>query len=197
MNITKKNQPVIAQIPVSYSKNSEYRELVKELCSKGYEVYHGLDAIEDDDDIIAIIVDNVDKSLFQSNVTCMACWCSGKRQPLNVKEFLSNMYIRDFSIFHVNIFQHLMSCPCSCPISCPVKNPLKSRGSGLKLFFANKKGSGKRSFRSPYRAYMLLYMLHCAHHLSASCNICIMHHPGRLRVSGCRISSSVSRGCCG
>ena len=93
MNITKKNQPVIAQIPVSYSKSSEYRELVKVLGSKGYEVYHGLEAIEDDDDIIAIIVDNVDKSLFQSNVTCMACWCSGKRQPLNVKEFLSNMDI--------------------------------------------------------------------------------------------------------
>ena len=41
--------------------------------------------------------------------------------------FHSDCYNKDFMLTNVNIFHHLMSCPCSCPVSCPMKNPLKSR----------------------------------------------------------------------
>ena len=85
---------VIPQIPVSYSTNTEYRKLIKELQKLNYRIYHGLERIEDEDHIVAILIDNEEKYVSSSNITCMACWCSSnKAVPLNVEEFLSNMDI--------------------------------------------------------------------------------------------------------
>ena len=83
---------IIPQIPVSYSTNSEYKKLIEEMQKLGYKIYHGLDRIEDEDHIVAVLIDNKEKCVSSSNVTCMACWCSANNAvPLNAEEFLSNM----------------------------------------------------------------------------------------------------------
>ena len=90
----KTDKAIIPQIPVSYSTNKEYRKLIEELQKLNYRIYHGLERIENEDQIVAIMIDNEEKCVSSSNVTCMACWCSAnKAVPLNVKEFLSNMDI--------------------------------------------------------------------------------------------------------
>ncbi|MBQ1567556.1 MAG: hypothetical protein IIZ80_06675 [Erysipelotrichaceae bacterium] len=84
----------IPQIPVSYSTNGEYRKLIEELQKLDYRIYHSLDRIKDEDHIVAIIIDNREKCVLLSNVTCMACWCSANDAiPLNAEEFLSNLDI--------------------------------------------------------------------------------------------------------
>ena len=53
---------------------------------------HGLDDVNNiKERIIAVVVDNRDRVMFQSNVTCMACWCSTYRtKPLTVSAALDN-----------------------------------------------------------------------------------------------------------
>ena len=78
------------QIPVK-DETVEYKRLIKFLREKGYSVAKHLLFMKDDDHYVAIVVDNTERSVFTSNVTCMAAWCSnGKRRPLNVKEFIDN-----------------------------------------------------------------------------------------------------------
>ena len=79
----------VKQIPVK-DNNKEYRRLINYLYDKDYNILYYLKDIKDDDSYVALVVDIEDKKVFSSNVTCMAAWCSGKRKPLNVKEFIDN-----------------------------------------------------------------------------------------------------------
>lgn len=79
-----------SQIPVT-DKTSEYKRLIQFLKEKNYEIAYHLQNIQDDDRIVAIVVDNQAKEVFGSNVTCMAAWCcQGTKYPLNVQEFIDN-----------------------------------------------------------------------------------------------------------
>lgn len=79
-----------SQIPIS-DKIAEYKRVIQFLEEKDYDIAYYLKDLKDDERYVAIVVDNAEKCVFASNVTCMAAWCSnGKRIPLNVKEFIDN-----------------------------------------------------------------------------------------------------------
>lgn len=82
----------INQIPLSYKNKEEIKKLSEKLGEIGYQLLHGLDDLDKiKEHIVAICVDNKEKVVFQSNVTCMACWCSAyKRRPLSVSVALEN-----------------------------------------------------------------------------------------------------------
>ena len=84
-----KKEGFIRQIPVSDS-DENYRILIDFLKSKGYKIKDYLLDIKDDDKVVAIIIDNRDRSVSKTNVTCMAGWSNCKRKPLNVKEIIDN-----------------------------------------------------------------------------------------------------------
>lgn len=84
-----KKAGLIRQIPITDS-NGEYVKVISFLKEKGYEILHNLNNINDDAYIVSIIVDNQEKVVSKTNVTCMAAWCSFSRYPLNVKEFITN-----------------------------------------------------------------------------------------------------------
>lgn len=77
----------------------EIDTLVKLLKDRGYKIHHNLENVLSFDKVpVGLCIDNgLDntnggKCLFQSNVTCMACYCiwSGKK-PLQVKEVIDNI----------------------------------------------------------------------------------------------------------
>ena len=77
----------------------EIDTLVKLLKERGYKIHHNLENVLSFDKVpVGLCIDNgLDntnggKCLFQSNVTCMACYCnwSGKK-PLYVKEVIDNI----------------------------------------------------------------------------------------------------------
>ena len=82
----------INQIPLSYKNKEEIKKLLEKLGEIGYQLLHGLDDLDKiKEHIVAICVDNKEKVVFQSNVTCMACWCSTyKARPLSVSMALDN-----------------------------------------------------------------------------------------------------------
>ena len=61
-----KKEGLIRQIPVSDS-NENYRILIDFLKSEGYRIKDYLSDIKDDDKIVAIIIDNRDKSVSKTN----------------------------------------------------------------------------------------------------------------------------------
>lgn len=80
----------ITQFPLRYDKVEDIKELAVFLEKKGYEILHGLSEPEKlKEHIVALVVDSDDKTLFQSNVTCMAAWSNFKRTPISVKQFIS------------------------------------------------------------------------------------------------------------
>ena len=87
-----KRKPSINQISLSYKDKEEIKKLAEKLEEKGYKLLHGLDDIDHiKEHIVAVVVDNQDKVMFQSNVTCMACWCSTFQiRPLTVSKALDN-----------------------------------------------------------------------------------------------------------
>ena len=80
------------EIPVSDKDLDEYRRLIAFLKEKEYTIYHSLDQIKENDNIVAVNIDILNKEVYQSNITCMAIWCNGTRYPLNVKEFIDNYH---------------------------------------------------------------------------------------------------------
>ena len=77
----------------------EIDTLVKLLKERGYKIHHNLENVLSFDKVpVGLCIDNgLDntnggKCLFQSNITCMACYCnwSGKK-PLYVKEVIDNI----------------------------------------------------------------------------------------------------------
>ena len=82
----------INQIPLSYKNKEEIKKLLEKLGEIGYQLFHGLDDLDKiEEHIVAICVDNKEKVVFQSNVTCMACWCTAyKRRPLSASVALEN-----------------------------------------------------------------------------------------------------------
>ena len=87
-----KRKPKISQISLSYKNKGEIKKLAGKLKEIGYELLHGLNNVDNiKEHIVAVVVDNHDKVMFQSNVTCMACWCSIYRtRPLTVSVALDN-----------------------------------------------------------------------------------------------------------
>ena len=78
------------QIPIS-DTTIEYKRIIQFLKERGYHIANYLEDIKDDDRYVAIVVDNTEKCVFASNVTCMAGWChNGTRKPLNAQEFFDN-----------------------------------------------------------------------------------------------------------
>ena len=77
----------------------EIDELVKVLKEKGYKMLHELDdALKLERLPVGICIDNGvnttngGKCVFQTNVTCMACYCSWSRKnPLRVEDILDNI----------------------------------------------------------------------------------------------------------
>ena len=56
-NDVSKNKRSLEQIPIKFDSNSQLREFVSFIKSKGYKLLHGLDQIEDDEKIVAVVVD--------------------------------------------------------------------------------------------------------------------------------------------
>ena len=82
----------INQIPLGYKTKEEIKKLAENLKKNGYKMLHGLDDVDNiKEHIVAVVVDNHDKVMFQSSVTCMACWCSTyKARPLSISMALDN-----------------------------------------------------------------------------------------------------------
>ena len=79
-----------SQIRIS-DNTSEYKRVIQFLEEKDYDIAYYLKDLNDDERYVAIVVDNAEKCVFASNVTCMAAWCSnGTKKPLNVQEFIDN-----------------------------------------------------------------------------------------------------------
>ena len=79
-----------SQIPIS-DNTAEYKRVIQFLEEKDYDIAYYLKDLKDDERYVAIVVDNAEKCVFASNVTCMAAWCrNGTRYPLNVNEFIDN-----------------------------------------------------------------------------------------------------------
>ena len=73
--------------------------LVKLLKERGYQIHHNLENVLSFDRLpVGLCIDNGfdytngGKCLFQSNVTCMACYCNwSNKKPLYVKEVIDNI----------------------------------------------------------------------------------------------------------
>ena len=87
-----KRKPKISQISLSYKNKEEIKKLAENLKKNGFKMLHGLDDVNNiKERIVAVVVDNKDRVMFQSCVTCMACWCSAyKMRPLTVSMALEN-----------------------------------------------------------------------------------------------------------
>lgn len=95
-NDVSKNKRSLEQIPIKFDSNSQLREFVSFIKSKGYKLLHGLDQIEDDEKIVAVVVDTEEKTLSTTSVTIMACWCNFVRHPLTTVQFIQ--YYDEFVI---------------------------------------------------------------------------------------------------
>ena len=84
---TNSNKRSLKRIPLRYETFDEIRELVKFLKEKGYKILHGLDNLKEGSHVVAVIIDDEDKTLSTTNITCMARWCSWGKKPLSIKEF--------------------------------------------------------------------------------------------------------------
>ena len=67
--------------------------LVKLLKERGYKALHNLDNVLSFDRLpVGLCIDNEEKCIFTSNVTCMAGYCmSTNRKPLYVQEVIDNI----------------------------------------------------------------------------------------------------------
>ncbi|MCQ2814835.1 MAG: hypothetical protein MJ227_00865 [Bacilli bacterium] len=82
------------QIPLVYKSKDDLKAVIT-ICKKlNYKIMHCLDDIDSiKEHIVAIVLDTEYKEVFQSNVTCMACWCSSSkepRKPLYADQFVEN-----------------------------------------------------------------------------------------------------------
>ena len=97
-NSTKTRRPheyrqiFVSQLPISKVNNQDYRRLVAFLKEKGYTLCHGLDDIRDDDRIVAVCVDVIEKEVWETNITCMAGWTATFKEhlPLSVDMFVEH-----------------------------------------------------------------------------------------------------------
>ena len=83
----RKKHKRIKGVPVAYESICELSRLIDFLKGKGYTGYVERSGLK------VVYLDNSSKQYFSTNVTCMACWCSGKRYPLSVDQFIEN-YVR-------------------------------------------------------------------------------------------------------
>lgn len=88
------------QYHLSVDTLEEVDTLVKLLKEKGYKIHHNLENfLSFKEKPVGLCIDNGfegnkngGKCIFQSGVTCMACYCSwSKRRPLRVKEVIDNI----------------------------------------------------------------------------------------------------------
>ena len=81
----------ISQIPVSGIRGNvkKCRELLGFLRERGFEL-HGLGQATDTEHLVALVVDLSKHEVFTTGVTAMACWCQGRRAPLNADEFMNH-----------------------------------------------------------------------------------------------------------
>lgn len=76
----------VSQLPISETNNPDYRRLMAFLKENGYTLCHGLDNIRDNEKIVAVCVDVIEKEVSETNVTCMVGWITAfaERLPLSV-----------------------------------------------------------------------------------------------------------------
>ena len=88
------------QYHLSVDTLEEVDTLVKLLKERGYKIHHNLEnVLSFKEKPVGLCIDNGfegnkngGKCIFQSGVTCMACYCSwSKRRPLRVKEVIDNI----------------------------------------------------------------------------------------------------------
>ena len=82
----------IGQITLAISSIEDVNLLVKKLKEAGYVALFGLDDVyKMENKIVGVVVDNSKKTVYPTNVTCMACWCSAySRKPLYTNKALNN-----------------------------------------------------------------------------------------------------------
>ncbi len=80
-------ETIIRQMPISNCTVEEYHKIVSTMAKEGYEISDTLKDIRDGEYITAILIDNVEKKVFQMGVTVTAVWCGGSRYPINGKQF--------------------------------------------------------------------------------------------------------------
>ena len=91
----------ITGIPVAYESAGELSRLIGFLKTRGYTGYVDRSGPE----VVYLHCDS--KTYHSTNVTCMACWCSGKnRWPLSVDQFIEN-YIRIVTDDDVDFYDEL------------------------------------------------------------------------------------------
>ena len=77
------------QYVLTYKTYKAIDALITKLKNDNFSIYHGLDNVMNlKDKIIGLCIDLDAKTVFQLNVTCMACWCDGYRKPLYVEEII-------------------------------------------------------------------------------------------------------------
>jgi hypothetical protein len=82
----KKYKKKLVSFPIKYTSIEETRKFVKHFKEQGYKILHGLDDLDRREKIIALYLDLKLKEVFTTNITCMACYCSGKRQPITIEQ---------------------------------------------------------------------------------------------------------------
>ena len=92
------------QYVLAYKSYKGINTFVKKLRDDGFSIHHGLDNIIGlKDKIVGLCIDLDDKTVFQLNVTCMACWCDGYRKPLYVEEVIDEydklILLNDFCLY--------------------------------------------------------------------------------------------------
>ena len=99
------------QYVLSYKNKNSLFNFLTRLKNDGYSLHHGLDdCYKITERIIGICVDFENKTVFQLNVTCMACWCDNKRKPLYVEEINDNyerlISNKDYSFYNELVEKH-------------------------------------------------------------------------------------------
>ena len=69
-------------VPVVYKNDQELQKLLSFLKERGYTGY------AENFRPFVVCVRPFERTYSWTNVTVMACWCSGKRYPLNVDQFM-------------------------------------------------------------------------------------------------------------
>ena len=100
-------------LPVVFKDLKDQRKLARFLSEKGYQNYceRFWPSSGFKDGIRVIWIKIKEKVYFHPTVTTMACWCSGRRYPLNVDEFIS-YYDQMIEEGDVDLFDELVRKKC-------------------------------------------------------------------------------------
>lgn len=97
-----KEEGYIRSIVVIVRNDEDCLRLNEFLQSKGYKSNFRLSL--DSKKSVTFYIDNMEKKYFSPGVTAMAAWCSGKRYPLSIDQYIDNyerfMIDNDIDYYH-------------------------------------------------------------------------------------------------